>query len=163
MKFDYIIIGSGVAGLYFADNIPKDKNCLILCKSDQWACNTFLAQGGIAVSKSTQSVPSHIADTMAAGAGLCDKDAVELLCNESVEALRELVGGGMKFDTDEDENILFTKEAAHSEARIVHADGDATGKELYFHLAGKNVHRVCDHTVVVDLLVRDTFATVLRH
>jgi len=155
LKFDYIIIGSGVAGLYFADNIPKDKKCLILCKSDQWACNTFLAQGGVAVSKSIEAVASHVSDTIAAGAGLCDKDAVETLCQNSVELLQELVDGGMKFDTDASGNILFTKEAAHSEARIVHADGDATGKELYLYLAGKNAHRVFDHTVAVDLLVRD--------
>jgi L-aspartate oxidase len=155
VKFDYIIIGSGVAGLYFADSIPKDKKCLILCKSDQWACNTYLAQGGIAVSKSSADTASHIADTMAAGAGLCDLEAVERLCKGSVDALRELIDGGMKFDSDELGNVLFTKEAAHSEARIVHADGDATGKELYLYLAGKNAHRVFENTVVVDLLVRD--------
>ena len=155
LRYDYLIIGTGVAGLYLACNIPKDEKCLILSKSDISACNTYLAQGGIALSRSESDAKSHIDDTLRAGAGMCDKDSVSLLCNESLSVLDDLVGMGMCFDTDADGNILFTKEAAHSANRIVHADGDATGKELFEFLIKANPHPILDHTIVVDLLVQD--------
>lgn len=153
MKYDYIIIGSGVAGSFLACQIPTDKSCLILSKSDQSACNTYLAQGGIAVSKDMNDVALHIQDTLLAGAGLCNEQSVETLCENSVGILDELHALGMQFDCDENGDILFTKEAAHSTERIVHADGDATGRKLYEFLLQKNPHPVMDHTVVTDLLM----------
>lgn len=155
MKYDYIIIGSGAAGLYLACNIPENKKCILLSKSDQSACNTYLAQGGVAVSRDVDDVKIHAKDTIDVGGGLCNKDAVDILCGGSLEVLNELVDAGMEFDVDEKGTILFTKEAAHSNARIVHADGDATGKKLYEFLTNKNHHLVLDHTIVVDLLVEN--------
>jgi L-aspartate oxidase len=155
LKYDYIIIGSGIAGLYLAYNIPKNKKCLVLSKSDQTACNTWLAQGGVAVSRDAQDVDAHTNDTISAGAGLCDINAVEMLCKNSISLVDEMVRDGMRFDADTNGEVLYTKEAAHSKPRIVHADGDATGEQLHRWLSKKNRHQVLEHTFVVDLLVEN--------
>jgi len=152
---DVLIIGAGVAGLYTAINLPKNLKVLVLSKSEPSASNTYWAQGGIAVSKDEFDVELHIKDTMDAGAGLCDRKAVETLCQNSMSEIQNLMKMGMRFDTNERGEPLLTREAAHSAARILHADGDATGKMLFEFLYAKCPHEVRDHTVVVDLLVED--------
>lgn len=72
-NFDVIIVGAGVAGLYASLNLPKNLKVLILCKEQPWECNTFYAQGGIAVAKDINDIPLHIEDTLNAGAGMCDE------------------------------------------------------------------------------------------
>lgn len=152
---DVLIVGAGVAGLYTAANLPKSLNVKVLAKSEANSSNTYLAQGGIAVSKDEADVSLHVKDTMDAGAGLCDRLAVETLCKNSLKEIKNLIALGMEFDEDEDGNLMLTKEAAHSTARILHADGDATGKKLFEFLYRVCPHEVIDHTVVVDLLIDD--------
>ena len=83
MQYDVIIVGAGIAGLYAALNLPKNLKVLILCKDQPWECNTFYAQGGIAVAKDKADIPLHIKDTLKAGAGMCDENAVTTLSQES--------------------------------------------------------------------------------
>jgi len=158
MRYDYIIVGAGVAGLYAALNIPEDKNVLIISKEPLWECNTFYAQGGITTAKDEADIPVHIEDTLKAGAGLCDKEAVEILSRNSISVINDLIKRGFEFDRDENKNLLFTKEAAHSTARILHAGGDATGRRLHIFLMQNVKHKVLEGAVVTDLLCEDGVA-----
>ncbi|BCD67672.1 L-aspartate oxidase [Nitratiruptor sp. YY09-18] len=155
--YDYIIVGAGVAGLYGALNIPKDKSVLILAKDPLWECNTFYAQGGIATATDEEDIPSHMQDTLAAGAGLCDEKAVEILSRNSISVIEDLITRGFAFDKDKNGNLLFTKEAAHSKPRILHAGGDATGRELHRFLLQQTRAQVLEGVIVVDLLIEDDY------
>ncbi len=166
MTYDIIIVGSGLAGLYAAAHIPKEKKVLIINKREAFKCNSFYAQGGVALAKDEADIPSHIEDTLAAGAGLCDKEAVETLSKNSREVIDELIKMGFEFDKDEQGNLLYTKEAAHSTERILHAGGDATGRYMHYFLLEKNPHPMLGNTRVVDLLIEDGRCygvTVLEH
>jgi len=165
-KYDVIIIGAGVAGLYAAMKLPKEKKVLIINKRETFKCNTFYAQGGVALAKDKADIPSHIEDTLNAGDGLCDKEAVEVLSKFSRDAIDDLVANGFKFDTNEDGELLYTKEAAHSCERILHAGGDATGRYLHYFLLSHNTHAMLGNARVVDLLIKDDVCygvTVLDH
>ncbi len=151
--YDAIIIGSGIAGLNAAAAFPLDKKVLIICKENSWDCNTFYAQGGVAVATDASDIESHIADTLAAGAGLCDKKAVEILVRDGVTEIADLIARGMHFDKDEEGNILFTKEAAHSKNRIVHAGGDATGREIHHFMMKQNKQQLLYRSTVTELLM----------
>ena len=153
--YDSIIIGSGIAGLNAAAAFPKNKKVLIICKENSWDCNTFYAQGGVAVATDEADIPAHIADTLSAGAGLCDPKAVDILVRDGMKEIDDLIARGMEFDKDEDGNILYTKEAAHSKNRIVHAGGDATGREIHHFLMIENKHPLLYHSTVTDLLMED--------
>ncbi len=161
-NYDAIIIGSGIAGLNAAANFGEDKDVLIICKENSWDCNTFYAQGGIAVAVDEQDIKSHIEDTLSAGAGLCDKEAVEILCHDGRDAVDDLIKRGMEFDKDANGNILYTKEAAHSRNRIVHAGGDATGRELHHFLMKNNPHQLLYHSTVTDLLIDGEYCHGVR-
>ncbi len=153
--YDAIIIGSGIAGLNAAAAFPKNKNVLIICKENSWDCNTFYAQGGIAVATDKDDIPAHIADTLAAGAGLCDEKAVDILCHDGIKVIADLIARGMPFDTDAEGNLLYTKEAAHSKERIIHAGGDATGREVHHFLMQQNRQPLLYKSTVTDLLIED--------
>ncbi len=155
MTYDIVIVGSGLAGLYAAAHIPKDKKVLIINKREAFKCNSFYAQGGVALAKDEADIPSHIKDTLAAGAGLCDEKAVETLSKNSREVIDELIKMGFEFDKDKNGNLLYTKEAAHSTERILHAGGDATGRYIHYFLLEKNPHPMLGNTRVVDLLIED--------
>lgn len=155
MVYDFLIIGAGIAGLYAALSIPRDKKVLIVCKEPPWECNTFYAQGGISAAISEEDIPLHVEDTLKAGAGLCDKEAVEIMCRNSIAVVNDLIARGFEFDKDEGGNLLFTREAAHSTNRILHAGGDATGRYLHAFLFQNNPHSLLSGTVVTDLLVED--------
>jgi len=166
LQYDVIVIGAGVAGLYAAMNLPREKKVLIINKRQSFKCNTFYAQGGVALARDEADIPLHIADTLAAGDGLCDKEAVELLSKHSREAIDDLILKGFEFDRDEDGNLLYTKEAAHSCERILHAGGDATGRYLHYFLLQQNPHAMLSDARVVDLLIKDGVCygvTVLEH
>jgi len=166
MKYDVIIIGAGVAGLYAAIQLPKDKKVLIINKRETFKCNTFYAQGGIALAVDESDISLHVEDTLEAGAGLCDEDAVQSMSENSRAAIDDLIRRGFEFDSDDDGNLLYTKEAAHSRERILHAGGDATGRYLHHFLLSQNPHPMLGNARVVDLLIKDAECygvTVLDH
>jgi len=160
--YDAIIIGSGIAGLNAAAAFDKEKDILIICKENSWDCNTFYAQGGIAVAVDENDIEDHIKDTLSAGAGLCDEEAVRVMCEQGRVEVQSLIERGMEFDKDKDGNILYTKEAAHSKNRIVHAGGDATGRELHRFLMRENPHQLLYHSTVTDLLIEGSFCHGVR-
>lgn len=155
MRYDVVIIGSGVAGLYAAIALPKSLKVLIINKSHPWECNTYYAQGGVTTAYNDDDIASHIQDTLDAGAGMCNTDAVKMMSELSQEIIHDLIRRGFEFDKDEEGNLLYTKEAAHSRSRILHAGGDATGRHLHFFLLNQNPHPMLSDTTVIDLLMEN--------
>ncbi len=158
--FDVIIVGSGIAGLYSALNIDPSMKVAIVTKVDLKTSNSYYAQGGIAsVISPTDSFDSHIEDTLKAGAGLCDEEAVRVLVKEGPENIMELVRLGVPFDTNEDGELLITREGGHSCRRIVHCGGDATGRETSKRLGQITMERenitVFFNTYLIDLLTNE--------
>ena len=131
---NYLIIGSGVAGLTLArrlaEKFPK-KNITIVTKSNADESNTKYAQGGIAIviDKNEDSYQKHISDTIICGDGLCDEAIVKMVITEGPKRLKELIEWGAKFDKDPDGNLNLGKEGGHSENRVVHHK-DQTGYEI---------------------------------
>lgn len=134
---DFLIIGSGVAGLRAAIELAPHVKVLIVTKDIPTESNTEYAQGGIAVALSDEDeVGIHLEDTLKAGDGLCREEAVKILVEEGPERITELISWGAEFDR-EGTKLAFTREAAHSKKRILHASGDSTGRELQRVLFGK--------------------------
>ena len=122
-----LVVGSGIAGLIAALELSRGFAVTLVTKSKLAESNTRYAQGGIAaVMFDDDSVADHIADTLRAGAGLCNRTAVEILCTEGPARIRDLIGLGVDFDRRDGE-LARGLEAAHSSARVLHAGGDATG------------------------------------
>lgn len=157
---EFVIIGSGIAGLYTAYAASSSgAKVVLLTKQAADNSNTDKAQGGIAAALGTSDSPElHLEDTLVAGAGLCDQEAVRILVNEGPDRVRDLIGMGANFDRKDGE-LALTREGAHSRRRILHASGDATGAEIQRALTrrvrgDKNIQVLEDH-IAVDLLVRD--------
>lgn len=128
--YDVVIIGSGIAGLYAALHIDPELKTAVITKSALERSNSWLAQGGIAsVISPDDFAESHIEDTLRAGAGLCDRRAVELLVDEGPRDIKELIELDVPFDRNPEGDIMLTREGGHSRRRIVHCLGDATGRE----------------------------------
>lgn len=137
LKFDTVVIGSGLAGLTAAWYASRFGTVAIVTKSELDTSNSWFAQGGIAAVTADDDTPElHIDDTLVAGRGLCDYDAVEVLVYEGRDRVRELVEMGMHFDR-QDGKILLGLEGGHSRRRILHAGGDATGKKLTLFMLEK--------------------------
>ena len=131
--FDFLIIGSGVAGLSCALELAEYGRVAVLTKEEIHDGSTQWAQGGIAAVLAPEPMDStalHQADTEFAGAGLSDPSAVNVLVKEGPSRIRELIARGAHFDTDDAGQLKLTREAAHRARRIVHAQGDSTGKEV---------------------------------
>lgn len=127
-KFDYIIVGSGLAGLYTAFKASSYGRVAILTKSKIEESNSYFAQGGIAAVTDENDDPAlHFEDTIIAGRGLCDYPSVDILVNEGPERITELITEGMHFDM-EDGSLALGLEGGHHRKRILHAGGDATGR-----------------------------------
>ncbi|MFP4485784.1 MAG: L-aspartate oxidase [Campylobacterales bacterium] len=155
MMYDVIIVGSGVAGLQCALNLDRKLTKLIICKDEPTECNTSYAQGGIAVSIDKDDIQSHIEDALRAGAGLCSKEAVEVLCYESRICIDDLIKSGFVFDKDSVGSLHYTKEGAHSRHRVLHAGGDRTGRVLEeFLLSHSNAHML-QNSSVSDIYIED--------
>jgi L-aspartate oxidase len=154
-SYDVLIIGTGIAGLNCALNLPKDLDVLLISKDYAWECNTFYAQGGVAVAKDDADIALHVSDTLRAGAGHCVHEAVEVLCNEGPNAIASLIERGFRFDTDASGHVLYTKEAAHSTNRILHAGGDATGRQIHLFMMNALPFPVLYNTQVTDLLIHE--------
>ena len=164
-QFDYILVGSGIAGLYTALLARAQGSVLILTKGNLEECNTRHAQGGIAAPIGANDSPDlHFKDTIAAGDGLCDEEAVRILATEAPDRIADLVNLGVPFDTL-DGKIALTMEAAHSVPRILHAGGDATGEHIEVTLS-KRVRatdiKVMEQYLATDILVEKGRATGVR-
>lgn len=153
MRYDVVIIGAGVAGLYAAINLPKKKKVLIINKACPWECNTYYAQGGVTTAVDEEDIALHIADTLSAGAGLCNEEAVRVMSVQSRDTIKDLLERGFEFDRDKNGTLLYTREAAHSTNRILHAGGDATGRCLHHFLLTQNPHPMLANATVIDLLL----------
>ena len=135
--YDYIMVGSGIAGLYTALLAKEQGSVLILTKGKIDDCNTKHAQGGIAAPiGKDDSADLHFKDTIAAGDGLCDEEAVRILVEEAPDRIADLVNFGVPFDTVNGQ-IALTTEAAHSMPRVLHAGGDATGEHIEITLSNR--------------------------
>ncbi|MFD2332494.1 L-aspartate oxidase [Cohnella sp. GCM10020058] len=159
VQTDMIIIGAGIAGLFTALQAAKDRRVLMITKKSLFDSNTRYAQGGIAAVISEDDSPEfHRQDTLIAGAGLCDPGAVDVLVHEGPDCVQELIEYGTHFD-EEDGHLALTKEGAHSQRRILHANGDATGYEIVRALADKVQSvpdiEVWDDHFVLDLLTEE--------
>ncbi|HEY2846506.1 MAG TPA: FAD-dependent oxidoreductase, partial [Pyrinomonadaceae bacterium] len=131
LRTDFIVIGSGVAGLRSAIELASaGAEVTVLTKDKASESNTEYAQGGVAVVLAEDDdVDLHEEDTLVAGAGLCDVQAVETLVTEGPRYVQQLIDWGTEFDREGGE-LIFTREAAHSRRRILHAHGDSTGAEF---------------------------------
>jgi L-aspartate oxidase len=157
---DTLVIGSGVAGLRAAIEASTHGDVIVLAKDALDLSSTTWAQGGIAVVLGSEdSFDEHVEDTMSAGAGLCETDAVRALVEDAPPRIQELLHWGMRIDRSPDGSPALGREGGHRVHRIVHADGDATGRELTRCMLARaracdNV-RLFDQCFVLDLLSAD--------
>ncbi len=136
-RYDFLVIGSGVAGLSFALRAAEHGSVAVVTKKASAESNTNYAQGGIAaVMDPADSVEEHVQDTLTAGAGLCNEAVVRLVVTEGPERVRELMALGAAFDRDDDGDLHLGREGGHSASRIVHA-ADMTGREVERALLAK--------------------------
>src|SRR6476659_465835 len=156
---DVVVIGSGIAGLTAALRLRgKVEKILVVTKDVLAAGSTQWAQGGIAAALGPGDTPAqHEHDTLVAGAGACDLEAVRVLVNEGPEAVHELIALGTRFDHDPDGELSLTREGGHHRDRIAHAGGDATGAEIQRALIAAIEQapeiEVVQHALAVDLLL----------
>ena len=158
-KFDYIIVGSGLAGLYAAYKASMKGSVAVITKSFLRESNSFNAQGGIAAVTSNDDNPEiHKSDTLIAGRGLCEDASVDILVNEGPDRIEEIIADGMKFDT-ENGSLALGLEGGHHKRRILHAGGDATGRWITEFAISKVLERdnikIFENTLLLDLLVKD--------
>ena len=160
---DVLIIGSGAAGLSLALRLADQHQVIVLSKGPVTEGSTFYAQGGIAaVFDETDSIDSHVEDTLIAGAGICDRHAVEFVASNARSCVQWLIDQGVLFDThiqpNGEESYHLTREGGHSHRRILRA-ADTTGREVETTLVSKALNhpniRVLERSNAVDLIVSD--------
>jgi L-aspartate oxidase len=162
MHTDFLVIGSGIAGLTYAIKTARhfpNKTVTVITKTQTDETNTKYAQGGIAGvwNMNKDSFEKHIEDTLIAGDGLCDKEIVEIVVKEGVDRIREIIDYGAEFDKDDSGAYKLGKEGGHSEFRILHHK-DITGREieraLVAELAKHTNIKIITHCFVVDLITQ---------
>src|SRR5581483_10507216 len=135
---DFLVIGAGVAGLRAAVELAASGQVLVLAKREITESATQYAQGGIAAALSEEDeISLHLQDTLNAGDGLCNRAAAQILVEEGPERIEELIAWGTHFDRH-GTRLAFTREGAHSRSRILHAQGDSTGREILRALYAKS-------------------------
>ncbi len=160
LRFDFIVVGSGLAGLLAAFHAADYGTVALISKSELDISNSYHAQGGIAAAIGEDDSPiEHFEDTLVAGRNLCDHDAVQLLVNEGLERVKELIAQGMDFDKDVDGQLILGLEGGHSKRRILHADGDATGKMMTSFMLKKVLDRseitTYEYCAALKIIVED--------
>jgi L-aspartate oxidase len=162
MQTDFLVIGSGIAGLTYALKVSEacpDKTITIITKTQSDETNTKYAQGGIAdvMDFDKDSFDKHIEDTLIAGDGLCNKEVVEIVVREGVERIKEIIDWGAQFDKDKDGDYALGREGGHSEFRILHHK-DVTGKEmeraLLEAISRKPNINLLSHCFVLDIITQ---------
>ena len=167
-RYDFLVIGSGIAGMSYALKVAKHGRVAIVAKNSLEDANTYYAQGGIAsVTNPWDNFEKHIADTLDAGAGLCDVEVVEKVVREAPDQIRELIRWGVDFDKDDKGNFDLHREGGHSEFRILHHK-DNTGAEIQDSLIEAirkhpNID-VFDHHFTIEVLTQHHLGQVVtRH
>lgn len=159
-KCDYLVIGTGLAGLSFALKVADSGNVIIISKNQATQTNTAMAQGGIAaVMASDDTFENHIHDTLNAGAGLCNTKIVEHVIHEAPKRIEDLIQWGVKFDTDSSGSQMLAREGGHSHRRILHVQ-DHTGADIHKQLLLQvqkhpNIKILENHFAVDLILNRD--------
>lgn len=159
LEHNFVVIGSGLAGLAAAYYASRFGNVAIITKAELDVSNSYFAQGGIAaVIDKDDSPEDHINDTLIAGRGLCDRDSVELLVKEGRDRVLELIEMGMHFDKQNGEYLLGL-EGGHSKRRILHSSGSSTGRDLTKFMVDKVKTKenitAYEHTKAVELCIED--------
>lgn len=154
IKTDIVIVGTGVAGLFAALNLPKDKKIVMITKSDLESSDSFLAQGGICVLRGEEDYDSYFADTMNAGHNENRGESVEIMIKSSPDIINDLVGYGVEFEKNGEE-FAYTREGAHSRPRILYHK-DITGREITSKLLAQvkkleNV-TILEYTTMTDII-----------
>ncbi|MDF1663582.1 MAG: L-aspartate oxidase [Planctomycetota bacterium] len=158
---DVLVIGSGIAGMSAAVEAAKYGTVLLITKSKMSVSNTAWAQGGIAccLSRTEEDYLAHEEDTKKAGGNLCDEEVVSLVVREGTSAVNKLIDWGCQFDKDSSGDLALCVEGGHSQARILHSEGDATGKEISRALvetvkAHKQI-RIMERAFTIDLVIHE--------
>ncbi len=155
---DVVIVGTGVAGLFSALNLPRDKRIIMITKSDLEGSDSFLAQGGISVLRDEDDYDSYFEDTMRAGHYENRKESVDIMIRGSREVIDNLVGYGVEFEHRKNKEFAYTREGAHSKPRILYHE-DITGKEITSKLLTqvKRLENVTlyEYTAMTDILVEN--------
>ncbi|MBR6647557.1 MAG: L-aspartate oxidase [Clostridia bacterium] len=158
MNTDILIVGSGCSGLYCALHLPKNKKITIITKSEAEKSDSFLAQGGICVLKDESDYDAFFEDTLKAGHFENDKKSVDIMIRSSRDVIDDLVDYGVRFSRNEDGSFNYTKEGAHSQARILF-HRDITGQEITEKLLKEAKKRenitILEHTTLLDIIEKD--------
>lgn len=155
MKTDILIVGSGCAGLYCALHLPEDKKITLITKKSAEEGDSFLAQGGMCMMRDEADYQSYFEDTMRAGHYENDPHSVDIMIRSSQDVVEDLLSYGVDFQKDENGELLFTREGAHSRKRILFHE-DITGEEVTSKLLSQVKKRpnvqLMEHTAMVDLI-----------
>lgn len=157
--YDYIVVGGGLSGLNAAFHLSESGKVALFSLATLADSNSYYAQGGMAaVTTPSDSPQEHFEDTMIAGAGLCDPKAVKILTEEAPKCIEDLIAMGMKFDT-QNGVLALGLEGGHHHHRILHAGGDATGKQITTFMISQVEKRdninIYQHHILTDIIVRD--------
>ena len=167
MKTEVLIVGSGCSGLYCALQLPRDKEITLITKADLESNDSYLAQGGICMLKDDEDYDSYFEDTMNAGHYENDRESVDIMIRSSQDVVQDLLEYGVRFHRDENGELDFTREGAHSDKRILFHE-DITGKEITSKLLAQvkklpNV-KLMEYTTMEDLITKDNtcYGAVVR-
>ena len=158
MKTDVLIVGTGCSGLFCALNLPRDLKITMITKSTRDRNDSFLAQGGICVQRDDDDFDSFFEDTLKAGHYENDRESVRIMVASSRDVINDLVSFGVEFNRGENGDFAYTKEGAHSRARILY-NKDMTGKEITSKLLDEAMSRenieIYEHTQIIDIIEKD--------